>query len=258
MRLTWFGANSWLLEWQQQRILIDPWLVGSLEFGGQTWLFQGQRSRPIESLPENIDLILLSQGLEDHAHRPTLAQLDHKIPVVASESASKVVKNLGYSQVISLTPGQKYTLAGIEILAVPGAPIGLQRENGYLLKQLESGTTIYYEPHGFHAPVLKDHAPVDVVITPVVDLALPLVGPIIKGSSALELAQWLRPQVFLPTAEGGDVGYQGVLNSFIQTVGTVAEFRAQLAQKNLPTQVIDPQPQEPVEIALQGSINKIG
>jgi len=35
MQLTWFGANSWLLEWQQ-RILIDPWLVGSLVFGGQT------------------------------------------------------------------------------------------------------------------------------------------------------------------------------------------------------------------------------
>jgi L-ascorbate metabolism protein UlaG (beta-lactamase superfamily) len=42
MRLIYFGANSWLIELGQQRILIDPWLVGSLMFGNLTWLFKGQ------------------------------------------------------------------------------------------------------------------------------------------------------------------------------------------------------------------------
>ncbi|NJL83206.1 MAG: MBL fold metallo-hydrolase, partial [Chloroflexaceae bacterium] len=69
MYLTYFDSNSWLIEIADQRILLDPWLVGSLTFGNMAWLFKGEKrtSRP---LPEKIDLILLSQGLEDHAHHP--------------------------------------------------------------------------------------------------------------------------------------------------------------------------------------------
>lgn len=124
-------------------------------------------------------------------------------------------------------------------------------ENAYLLKLLDSGTSLYYEPHGFPSPKLKDYAPVDVVISPVVNLELPLAGPIIKGSkTALQLAQWLQPQVFLPTAAGGDVEYEGFLNSLIRTVGSLDELRSQLAQNNLSTQVIEPQPGEPLELQL--------
>jgi len=250
MRLTYFGANSWLIELAQQQILIDPWLVGSLVFGNLTWLFQGQRRQPLAQIPAKIDLIMLSQGLEDHAHRPTLEQLDKTIPVVASASATKVVKQLGYTQVTTLTPHQTFTLASqIEIEAMPGALIGLQTENAYLLKQLNDGTSLYYEPHGFPSPKLKDCAPVDVVISPVVNLELPLAGAIIKGkTTALQLAQWLQPRVFLPTAAGGDVEYAGVINLLLRTVGSVDELRSQLAQHNLATEVIDPQPGEAITI----------
>jgi L-ascorbate metabolism protein UlaG (beta-lactamase superfamily) len=252
MQLTYFGANSWLIELGQQRILIDPWLVGSLIFGNLTWLFKGQRRQPLDSIPDKIDLILLSQGLEDHAHRPTLEQLDRTIPVVASASAAKVVQQLGYNQVKTLTPGQTFTLAAqIEICALPGAAIGLQVENAYLLKQLESNTSLYYEPHGFPAAEVKNYAPVDVVISPVVNLELPLVGAIIKGNTtALQLAQWLRPQVFLPTAAGGDVEYEGFLASLLRTNGSLDNLRSQLNQNQLPTQVIDPPPGKVIELLL--------
>lgn len=252
MRLTYFGANSWLVELGQKRILIDPWLVGPLVFGNLNWLFKGERPQPVIAIPDNIDLILLSQGLEDHAHRPTLEKLDKSIPVVASASATKVVKQLGYTQVTTLNPQQAFTLGNcIEIRAMPGAPIGLQLENAYLLKQLDCGTSLYYEPHGFPSFQLKDFAPVEVVISPVVNMELPLAGPILKGNStALQLAQWLRPQVFLPTAAGGDVQYEGVLLSLIRTVGSADDLRSQLVQHNLSTQVIEPQPGEPIELTL--------
>lgn len=252
MQLTYFGANSWLLELGQHRILIDPWLVGSLVFGNLPWLFEGKRSQPIDPLPEDIHLILLSQGLEDHAHRPTLERLDKTIPVVASTNGAKVAKELGYGQVTPLSPSQTYTFADeIEIRALPGAPIGLQVENAYLLKDLESGTSIYYEPHGFPPAEVKDYAPVDVVISPAVNLELPLAGAIIQGNeSAVQLAQWLQPQVFFPTAAGGDVEYEGLLNAFLRTVGSLDELRSQLSQRDLPTQVMNPQPGEPVVLSL--------
>lgn len=251
MRLTYFGANSWLIELGQQRILIDPWLVGSLMFGNLNWLFKGQRSKPLEAIPD-FDLILLSQGLEDHAHRPTLEKLNKTIPVVASASAAKVVQQLGYTQVTTLTPERTFTLDDrVEIRALPGAKIGLQVENAYLLRDNDSGKSIYYEPHGFPSTQVKNYAPVDVVISPVVNLELPLFGAIIKGTTALQLVQWLQPQVFLPTAAGGDVEYEGLVNSLLRTVGSVDELRSQLAKNQLSTQVIDPRSGETIELKLE-------
>ena len=253
MYLTWLDTNSWLLEIGGQRILVDPWLVGSLVFGNLNWLFKSSRvsDRPI---PEKIDLILLSQGLEDHAHPPTLEQLDHNIPVVASPNAAKVVQQLGYTQVTVLAHGKTFTLnQSVEIQATRGSLVGPSLiENGYLLKELESGLKLYYEPHGSHSPSLKEIAPVDVVITPIIDLALPLVGSIIKGGkNALEVATWLQPQVMLPTAADGDVTIEGILTTFLRSVGSIEEFRSLLAQNHLSTQVIEPKSGERFELKLE-------
>ena len=86
-------------------------------------------------------------------------------------------------------------------------------------------------------------APVDVVVTPLVDLKIPLLGSVIKGStSALQAIDLLHPQVILPTAAGGDVILEGLLMSILQTSGGVEEFRQLLSAKQSPTQVIDPKP----------------
>ncbi|NET11348.1 MAG: MBL fold metallo-hydrolase [Symploca sp. SIO2B6] len=244
MHYTYYGANSWLLELGGYRVLVDPWLVGSLVFGNAPWFFKGDRHQPIDSLPENIDLILLSQGLPDHAHPPTLEKLDRQIPVIASPSAAKLVKSLGYSHITTLAPGETTEFANtLHIQALSGAPIGLQVENGYLLTETTRPLRLYYEPHGFPPSTLHTIDPVDVVISPVMNLGLPVVGPIIKGNdTALPLAQQLSPKLFLSTAVGGDVVYTGILDQFLQTAGTIEAFQAAVSQQNLPTQVIDPLP----------------
>ncbi|MEM9923370.1 MAG: MBL fold metallo-hydrolase [Cyanobacteria bacterium P01_D01_bin.50] len=253
MYLTYLDSNSWLLEIGGQNILIDPWLVGSLTFGNLDWLFKGSRpkERPI---PEKIDLILLSQGLEDHAHPPTLKQLSSDIPVVASANAAKVVNQLNYQKVHSLAHGETFTLSGsVEITATPGSPIGPTLiENGYLLKEIESGFTLYYEPHGYHSESLKKSAPVDVIITPLINLSLPLLGPIIKGQEkALEVAKWLEPQIILPTAAGGDVMFEGLLIKFLKAEGTVEDFRSLLKKQNISTQVLEPESGTRTQLDLQ-------
>lgn len=252
MYLTWLDSNSWLIELADKRILLDPWLVGSLVFGNQPWLFKSDRRTPRE-IPENIDLILLSQGLEDHAHPPTLKQLDRQIPVVASPNGSKVVQELGYTNITTLAHGGTFSLGmNVEIKAVPGSPIGpLLVENGYILRNLKNGNSIYYEPHGHHSPSLKNEAPIDVAIVPIVDLSLPLVGSIIKGKdSAVKVAQWMQPQVMLPTAAGGDVVFEGVLMSLIRSSGTIEDFRSLLAKHKITTRVIDPKPGDRFEVPL--------
>ncbi|NET01161.1 MAG: MBL fold metallo-hydrolase [Sphaerospermopsis sp. SIO1G1] len=250
MDLTWLDSNSWLIEIAGQRILLDPWLVDCLTFSNLDWLFKGSRLQDRE-IPSNVDLILLSQGLEDHAHPPTLKRLNQNIPVVASPNAAKVVQELAYTNVNILDHGEKFTLNDlIEIKAVPGSQIGpTLLENGYLIKDLTNNSTLYYEPHGNHSSQLQEFAPIDVIITPIVDLSLPLGIPIIKGmNSALEVAKWLKPQTMIPTAAGGDVEFEGVLNNFLQVKGSVEEFQELLQKNNLSTQVLAATPGERMSV----------
>jgi L-ascorbate metabolism protein UlaG (beta-lactamase superfamily) len=249
---TYLDSNSWLFEIKGKRILIDPWLVGPLVFGNLTWLFKGDR-RTSRAIPENIDLIVLSQGLEDHAHPPTLQQLDRNIPVVASPNAAKVVQGLGYTQIIPLAHGEVYTLDNqLQIQATPGSPVGPTLvENGYLIRDPDQGNVLYYEPHGYHSPTLKAIAPVDIVITPIIDLKLPLLGPVIQGQKrTLEVTQWLQPQIILPTAAGGDIVFEGLLMSVLRAEGSAETMRSLLNQNNLVAEVIEPNPWERVELQL--------
>jgi L-ascorbate metabolism protein UlaG (beta-lactamase superfamily) len=252
MHLTWLDSNSWLIEMSGKRVLLDPWLVGSLVFGNLPWLFKGDHPIP-PSIPADIDLILLSQGLPDHTHVPTLDRLDRNIPVVASATAAKVVSDLGYQNVTTLAHGSSFTLTDtLKIQAFPGSLVGPNLvENGYLITDLTNKTTLYYEPHGTHTTALKDIAPVDVVITPLTDLEIPLIGSVIKGmKSAVQAVEWLQPQVILPTAAGGNVVFEGLLLSILRGNGNVDLFRTMLAQQNLTARVLEPKPGDRFEVEL--------
>lgn len=241
MFFTYLDSNSWLIEIADIKILLDPWLVGDLIFANAPWFFRGQKKKH-HPIPEQIDLILLSQGLEDHAHPPTLKVLDKNIPVVASPNASLVVEKLGYKNIHVLKHGESYSLADkVEITAVPGSPIGPTLvENGYLIKDKTSDRTIYYEPHGFHSPTIKDLAPVDILMIPIISLKLPLLGSFIQGQDkALEVCKWLKPKVVLPTTAGGDIEFSGILNKILRAEGTPENFQALLAQNNLSTKIIE-------------------
>ncbi|MGI0482561.1 MBL fold metallo-hydrolase [Geminocystis sp. CENA526] len=244
MQLTWLDSNSWLIEMAGLRILLDPWLVGSLIFGDLPWLFEGKK-RTVRSMPESIDLILLSQGLEDHAHIPTLEILDHNLPVVASENASKVCQNLGYQKIHTLKHNQSYIFQDkIQIQAVAGSLVGVNLvENGYIIRDLHSEDSIYYEPHGFHSANLQREKAVKTIITPLTNIRIPFIGSVIKGQEdAVEVCRWLKPQYILSTAAGGDLEYQGILPKLLKEEGSIDRFRDLLIKDNLSTTAIEIQP----------------
>ena len=173
MELTYLDSNSWLIEMGGKRILLDPWLVGSLVFGEMSWLFKGDRPQDRE-IPENIDLILLSQGLEDHAHPETLKILDKTLPVVCSPSGQAIAAKYDYQTINPVAHGEVYTCDNLQIRAVKGSPVGpTTLENGYILTDLDSQQSLYYEPHGYHSEDIKQFAPIDVVVTPLINLKLP-------------------------------------------------------------------------------------
>ena len=255
MYLTWFGSNSWLIELADQRILLDPWLIGPLVFGQQSWFFKAEKATSFE-IPENIDLILLSQGLPDHAHPPTLEVLDKTIPVWGSPNAIKVAIKLGFQNTQTIEHRQSAQMNNLDVHSFPGSPIGpMLTENAYVLTKLSTSTSLYYEPHGFHSPELKGLGTgrIDAALIPLVNLTLPLIGDVIQGGkAALTLAQWVQPNVLIPTTVGDDdVIYSGLLNSILGMKGDLNVLRTTSQQLGLKTQILDPfPPGERVELPL--------
>jgi len=94
MKLTWIDLNSWIFQLAGKTILVDPWLVDPMTIYGQSWLFTAYHNHPLAYTPETlppIDLIMISQGVDDHCHVPTLEKLDRAIPAIASPTAAKIL-----------------------------------------------------------------------------------------------------------------------------------------------------------------------
>ena len=252
MKLTRIDLNSWILQIAEQTILLDPWLVDPLEFYGIPWLFKAYHNTPLVYTPETlppIDLILISQALDDHCHQPTLKQLDHTIPVVAPPTARGILKRLGYTNVTELSTWQEHQFRDkLKIVATPGAKIQGRRENGYVLKDSLTGESIYYEPHLFSDEIGDRIERIDVAIAPVVGQVFPLLGQVIMGPcEAANLVKRLRPKAFVPTSIGS-IRQEGILPMLIKERGSIAEFSDRLAASGLSTQLLTPEPGETLEL----------
>jgi hypothetical protein len=223
---TYLGANGWLLSFAGLRVLVDPWFTGPLSFGPIDWLLKGELATP-QPPPDALDLLLLSQGLPDHCHLPSLALLPRDLPVVASPTAARKAQQLGFNPITPLRPGERHSHGALVITATAGAAVP-QIENGWLLDH--PAGSLYLEPHGFLSPELPGRA-LTAVITPVIDVGLPLAGAFVRGRSALpELLERFQPATVLASTTGGDVRFSGLLASALQVAGTPEEAAALVAR----------------------------
>lgn len=230
---TYFGSSGWLVELGKSRVLIDPWLRGTLSFPPGPWLIKGELNTEL-NVPDDVNLILLTQGLADHAHPQSLEILSKKIPVVGSPSACEVAKSIGFRDVSEIKPGESKEKNRLIIRATSGAKVP-NIENGYILSH-DSGS-LYIEPHGFlDVNIPAQH--LDAVITPVLNLKLPLAGNFINGKTILpDLISRFQPLTLLASTTGGDASFSGVLNNLISTEGSLEETYNYLLGK---TQFIEP------------------
>ena len=209
---TYLGSNGWFIKFQKINLLIDPWLTGDLIFPPGDWFFKGTLENEIR-IDKNIDIILLTQGLPDHCHIPTLKILRKNIPVICSKTAEETLKKLGFCSITILKPGEKFKQENIVFEATAGAPVP-QVENGYIVKE-DGGKAFYIEPHGYLDGNLSQQK-VDAVITPIMNLDLPFVGSFVKGADVIpKLINVFNPKYILSSTTGGDAKYSGILNKFI-------------------------------------------
>lgn len=272
MKLTYLEINSWVWEVGGARILVDPILAGNLDFGAP-WLFDAAKKR-LKNLgvqdvlqPPGVDLLLITQSLDDHCHARTLAQLAAAapdLPVVTTPNARPVLAALPtpFRDVTYLEPGQSTNCngGGVRILATPGPVLGppWQRpENGYIMfllqeEEEDAKGLVYYEPHCVYdrSFLEKEALRADVVITPVVKQLLPANFTLVAGQEdAVELASLLRARYVVPMSNG-DVDAKGLLTAVVATEGTVEAFKDMLADTLPEAQLLHPTPGVPLHIHL--------
>jgi len=224
-------------------LVIDP-IASELNFG-IPWGYRAnkkildERATLDAIVKANPTHCLLSQGLDDHTHLPTLAKLVTKLPnlkFLVAPSASEKVASLGIdsSRITVLEPGRSFSLAkDVTIQATQGALVGppwQARENGWLLN-ISNDRSIYMEPHADVTDYALRGLRADVCILPVKEQSL---GPsqlpnegrfklVYGGSRALEIAQILQASVVIPLGNG-DLNTEGPLAGLVQATGGVDEF----------------------------------
>ncbi len=209
---TYLGSNGWLIKFEKTNLLIDPWLTGDLIFPPGEWFFKGSLKQEI-LIEDEINIILLTQGLADHCHIPSLKKFKKNIDIICPKSAKRILERSGFTSITALKPSEKIHNQGLQIEATAGAPVP-QIENGYLVKD-SKGKGFYIEPHGYLDENIKSQD-LDAVITPIINLELPLVGSFVKGANILpKLIDTFNPKYILSSTAGGDAKYTGFLNKFI-------------------------------------------
>ena len=222
---TYLGSNGWLIKFKKTNLIIDPWLKGDLIFPPGEWFFKGSLKDEI-LIDQEIDIILLTQGLPDHCHVPTLEMFRKDIPIICPKSAIKTLEKIGFSSIKMLKPTEKTKKLKLSFEATAGAPVP-QIENGYIVKD-DQNNGFYIEPHGYLDENLSKQS-IDAVITPTKNLELPLIGSFVKGADVIpQLINKFNPKYILSSTIGGDAKYSGFLNNFISVQDYEEELNCNL------------------------------
>ena len=220
-KATYLGSNGWLIKFKKNNLIIDPWLKGDLIFPLGEWFFKGSLEREI-SINTDIDIILLTQGLPDHCHIPTLEMFRKDIPIICPRSAREILEKIGFTSIKILKPTERTHQFNLSFEATAGAPVP-QIENGYIVRD-DKDNSFYIEPHGYLDENI-DAQNVNAVITPTKNLELPVVGSFVKGADVIpKLIEKFNPKFILSSTIGGDAKYSGFLNNFI----SVQEYKEEL------------------------------
>lgn len=258
-KLTYLEGNSWLWDVNGVKILVDPILVGNLDFG-IPWLYDAAkkfiRDFKLSDLAD-VDCLLITQSLDDHCHLKTLKPLSQMYPnlkVISTPNAKPLLDPL-FNNVTYVEPGESSEIGVVDtsklrVLATAGPVLGppWQRpENGYLVTTRQGQLSLYYEPHCVYDKELLENLQADVVITPVIKQLLPNFVLVEGQENAVQLAKLLNAK-YVVAMQNGELDSRGLLASIVKGEGTVESFK-ELLSKELPdVQLLRPTPGVPLEI----------
>ncbi len=247
MRLN--GDSSWLIQLNNTRLILDPWLVGEQVDVASWFNRQSHQDKclTIRDLPP-IDAILISHPFTDHCHEATLKQFSADTPIFASPMAFKIIQKWRYfTHLQVLNPSAKV----LKPLLIKDIEIHFFAANHWLdlthqalfLRAKASQKTVFYAPHGYWVKDLKnnqllDNQAIDLVLCTFSWYKLPwyLGGVVNFGAhNTLQLLKQLQAKFALATHDEHKIA-RGLVARLAQTEYT-NNLDKLLADNQLLTQI---------------------
>lgn len=154
--LTWIGHASFLVQFSDLNVLIDPNFAN--------WLFLLKRIKRaglrLADLPP-IDLVLLTHAHFDHFHKPTLRKLPAPKIGVMPWGVGDLARNLGFDRIVELQTWQSFARGDVKITLTPckhwGARTLHDHHRGYGGFVLEhQGRRVYHAGDSAYCPSFKE------------------------------------------------------------------------------------------------------
>lgn len=168
--ITWIGHASFLVQFTDLNVLIDPNFAN--------WLFLLKRVKrsglKLEHLPP-IDLVLLTHAHFDHFHKPTLRRLTNVKIAVMPWGVGDLAHNLGFGRVVELDWWESFCHRDWKVTLTPSKHWGARvlRDNhrgwgGFVLEHqgrriYHAGDSAYFD--GF--PEIRKHCRPEIALLPI-------------------------------------------------------------------------------------------
>jgi L-ascorbate metabolism protein UlaG (beta-lactamase superfamily) len=150
--VTWIGHASFLVQFRNLNVLIDPNFAN--------WLFLLKRLKraglKIEDLPP-VDVVLLTHAHFDHFHKPTLRRLPRPKIAVTPWGMAELAYGLGFERIIELEWWESFARDAWKVTLTPGKHWGARLLHdahrgygGFVLEHegrriFHAGDTAYFE-----------------------------------------------------------------------------------------------------------------
>ncbi|AZQ61140.1 MBL fold metallo-hydrolase [Flammeovirga pectinis] len=220
--------NSWFIEFDTIKLLVDPWLQGT-EIDFFSWFnMQWHRTPPLafDNLP-SYDAVLITQKYPDHFHKETLLKLQPKVIIGPRSIAKDVQKILPQTAFLPLDKKvNKITLKEVDIHFLPTRRAIDPIYDCFVLD--DGNESVYFATHGFsldqkHKEQLEEVSDCKLLITPFNLYKLPfflggVVSPGIEGVKTL--FDQIQPKVIVPTHDE-DKHAKGLVTFFAKVVRAV-------------------------------------
>lgn len=148
-KITVVGSAALLIEWNDFKILTDPWIEGSAVFG--SWINYPPSGVKVDDL-QDVDMIWISHEHSDHLNEYSLSLFRKDIPLYVPDfdnnRLAKLVTKIGFTKVHSMPTNQIFSITN-DISAVCFKSGSVWNDNILLLK-LGNFTILNVNDAGFN------------------------------------------------------------------------------------------------------------